>query len=311
MARAGNALRLTPSGRGEKFFLERYAQLGERVRPMAELVPSLRVNTNLISHEDFCKRMSAIGVSLEKIPWARDGYWITKSPFSPGAIAEYLLGYFYLQESAAQLPVQALDPKEGETVLDMAASPGGKATQISEWMKGKGTVIALERKPHRMHALKINLERMRTPNVIAYQMDAYRANTIGMQFDKILLDAPCSGNFITDSRWFEKRTVPDIERAAKIQLALLRAAVKSLKPGGVLVYSTCSLEPEEDEMNIDKILIEFPQIALEKIDLQIGDPGIDRPFGITINPSVRKCRRLWPNKTKTEGFFIAKLRKCM
>ncbi len=310
MARGGSGPKpLSAAGRGRTLFLQRYEALGEKVKPIT-LTPSLRHNPLRIPHEAFEKRMASLGVTLEKIPFARDGYWIKHSPFSLGAIAENLLGYYYLQEAAAQLPVQVLDPKPGETVLDMAASPGGKTTQIAQLMQNKGLIVALERKPHRLPALQINLERMGSMNAVAYCMDAYQAAQLPLKFDKILLDAPCSGNYVTDRDWFDKRTIPDIERSAKIQLALLSKAAKALKPGGTLVYSTCSLEPEENEANISALLEQDKTVYCEKIDLQIGDPGIDRPFGTQLDTAVRKCRRFWPHKTKTEGFFIAKLRKC-
>lgn len=305
MVRVGSAPR---TGRGRRFFLQRYAALGQRVKPVS-LTPSVRMNTLRTSSALFEKRMASLGVVLEKIPYTRHGYWVRKATFSLGAMAENLLGYFYMQEAAAQLPVQVLDPQQGETVLDMAAAPGGKATQIAQWMDNKGLVVALERKESRMPALKVNLERMGTENVVAYQMDSYHAKTLGMKFDKILLDAPCSGNFVADPYWFDKRTVPDIERSAKIQFGLLGAAVRALRKGGVLVYATCSLEPEENEMNIDRLLREFPQMSLEKIDVALGEPGVVAPFGNALHRSLRKCRRFWPHKTKTQGFFMAKLRK--
>jgi 16S rRNA C967 or C1407 C5-methylase (RsmB/RsmF family) len=117
-------------------------------------------------------------------------------------------------------------------------------------------------------------------------------------FDKVLLDAPCSGNFVTDSAWFEKRSIEGIRLMAKTQKELLRAAVRVLKPSGTLVYSTCSLEPEEDEDVIEWALDTFP-IKLVETGLNVGDSGItDR---------TKLCRRFWPEKTGTQGFFIAKM----
>ena len=289
---------------GKEFFLKRYRQLGYEYKP-ARPLPSLRVNTLRIKETVLVQRLGKLGVQLEKIPFTNQGYF-TKSKFSLGAIQEYLLGYYYLQGSASQLPVEVLEPKPGELVLDCCAAPGGKTTQIAQLMKNKGTIIALDMKLHRIPALKVNLERMHITNTIAYHLNANKAAQLGMQFDKILLDAPCSGNFASDPTWFEKRTIDGVRRSSEMQKSLLKNALSVLKKDGILVYSTCTLEPEENEMNIDWLLKNF-NVALEKVDT-IGIPGLTKVFGKKLNSEIAKCRRFWPDKT--EGFFIARIRKC-
>jgi len=292
--------------KGMNFFLDRYKNLGETVSRI-KLKPSLRVNTLKISEKVLKNRLEKLGVKLEKIPFTKNGYYYS-SRFSLGAITEYLLGYYYLQEAAAQLPVQVLDPRSDETVLDCCAAPGGKTTQIAQLMKNKGVLIALDKKKHRIVSLKTNLERCGVNNCIAYLMDANKVKSLDMQFDKILLDAPCSGNFITDPAWFKKRDIDGIRRAAEIQKSLIEKSLSVLKKGGILVYSTCSLEPEENELNMQWMLKRF-KVKIEKINIDIGSKGLTKVFDKRLDKSIANCKRFWPNKTSTEGFFIAKIKK--
>lgn len=289
------------------FFLDRYRCLGSVVKPVG-LKQSIRVNTLAMPEKAVVSRLESLGVELSKIPYTKFGYFIDKSRFSVGAIAESLLGYYFLQGSASQIPVEVLDPKPNELVLDCCASPGGKTSQLSQFMDNKGTIIVLEKQKHRLPALLNNLERMHCRNTIAFHMDALKAERLNLQFDKILLDAPCSGNFASEPNWFEMhRNFNTVSNRAGLQRDLLAAVLRVLKKDGVLVYSTCSLEPEEDELNMQWLLDNF-RVRLEKVDC-IGDPGITNVFGKKLNAQIANCRRLWPNKTNTEGFFIAKVRK--
>jgi NOL1/NOP2/sun family putative RNA methylase len=257
--------------------------------------------------KEIVARLEKLGIKLQKIPFTQYGY-IAESKFSLGAIQEYLFGYYYLQESAAQLPVQVLDPKPTDIILDCCAAPGGKTSQLAQAMKNQGVIVAYELKPHRLVSLLMNLERTGVENVVLFKGDAACAKLLETQFDKILLDAPCAGNFVSDKDWFEKRDIDGINRSSAIQKRLLKAAVEVLAPGGVLVYSTCSLEPEENELNMQWALENLP-VRLENVSLPIGDPGLTNIFGKKLSPDIAKCRRFWPHKTNTEGFFIAKLVK--
>lgn len=291
----------------KQFFQQRYEQLGGTIKEI-ELRKSIRVNTFKISHQEFQKRMQSIGVKLTKIPFIREGYY-AEAPFSLGAIAEYLLGYYYLQEAAAQLPAEILAPQQTDTVLDMCAAPGGKTTQLSQLMNNKGTIVATEYKEHRMTSLYGNLERMGTENVIVLKTNAVNLLRSKLRYDKILLDAPCSGNYVTDKTWFAKRTIDGIKKSQQIQQQLLKTAINLLKTNGILVYSTCSLEPEENELNIQWLLDNF-RLKLEKINSVIGDAGLTIVFGQKLRKDISLCKRFWPHKTSTGGFFIAKVRKC-
>jgi len=286
------------------FFLKRYRQLGEEILPV-KLKTAIRTNTLKISPEELKERLWHRGILIWKIPFITNGFFIERSRFSPSAAIEHLQGLFYIQEGASQIAVDILDAKPNESVLDMAASPGGKATQIAAQMQNTGCLVALDIK--KIEALCNNLERMGVENTIVYNMDALNASELKMEFDKILLDAPCSGNYVIDNKWFEKRDIDGINGNAERQKLLLKAAVSVLKKNGTLVYSTCSLEPEEDEMVVDWALKNLP-LNLEPVNC-IGSDGLVNVFGRQLNPEIRKTKKLWPQKTGTQGFFIAKFRK--
>lgn len=291
-------------------FLERYEQLGQNIVPEKIKIPqTIRINTLKIKPEILLKRLKRENVNLVKVPFLDFGYYVDSSDFSVGASVEHLMGYYYLQETAAQIPVQLLKPKKTDLVLDMSAAPGGKTTQLAQYMKNEGAIIALDNHNLRLTSLRNNIERLGVKNTILYQIDAQFVDDLNLKFDKILLDAPCSGNFCIDKDWFDKRNLDDLKPISRKQKQLLRSAIGVLKPNGELVYSTCSLEPEENELVVDWVLNNYPKMKLQKINLEIGDPGLTEIFGKKINNSIKNTRRFWPNKTKTQGFFIAKFKK--
>ena len=276
------------------FFLGRYKKLGGDVDESVIVPRALRINTLKISEEDLLKRLKNNNITLERIPYLKHGFKYTSS-FSLGSTPEYLQGLYYLQEAASQIPAEVLDPKETDLVLDMCAAPGSKTTQMAQLMNNKGTLIAVDSNVKRLESLNNNLERMGITNVTTFLMNAKDAPTLKMRFDKILLDAPCSGNYCIEENWFDKRDLAGIKINSDKQKALLDRAFELLHPGGILVYSTCSLEPEEDEQAVDYA----DALGFELIDtgLKIG------------SPVKGKAMKLWPHLTNTQGFFIAKFRK--
>ena len=289
-------------------FIKRYESLGYSCKRILEIRKSLRVNTLKMDEKVLVERLKKHNVKLEKISCCRHGYFY-EATFSLGATPEYLMGYYYLQEAASQLPIEVLQPRENDTVLDMAASPGSKTTQLAQWMNNKGIIVALDSDARRLLALRNNLARCGVCNVVTYKKDARFSTDLKMEFDKVLLDAPCSGNYCIEENFFQTKSIDGVRERARLQRELLKAGVRVLKKGGVIVYSTCSLEPEEDELNIDWLLAKYPEMKLEDTGLHLGDPGLIEVFDKKLNPEIRKCRRFWPEKTGTEGFFIAKLRK--
>jgi len=238
-----------------------------------------------------------------KIDYLRDGYVIEESPFSLGASFEYLLGYYNLQEAASQFPVEALGPKPGDAVLDMCAAPGIKTTQLAAHMENRGAIVAVDIDRSRLYALENSLERCGVESCVVYHSDVNELDFGEIRFDKVLLDAPCSGNYVIDGEWFEKRSLEDVERNAGRQRGLLGTAVGLLNEGGVLSYTTCSLEPEEDELNVQWLLDNF-DVELREIEGP-GSRGLTEVFGEKLDNDVGRSMRFWPDEMGTQGFFVA------
>ena len=275
------------------------------------LMPSLRCNTLRISEEDFVTLFTKKGFFFEKISGISYGYRVFKTPFPLGATNEYLLGFYFLQSEASMMPVQVLDPKPGEIILDLAAAPGAKTTQIAQLMKNKGVIIAIDINRRRIKSLRSNLSRCGVYNTLIIRMDGRQISDLGLQADKVLLDAPCTGEGLIprDPTRKTSRELKDILYVAELQKSLMDAALACLKPGGSLVYSTCAIAPEENEFVIDHAL-KNEDIHVKKMDFNRGSPAFtDVIFGETLHPSIKEARRLYPHKDGTEGFFICKLQK--
>lgn len=291
----------------ENELIKRYKKLGCNCKSIT-LKDSLRINTLKITEKELLERLKKLNIKLTKIPFTDTGYFYD-SKFSLASTTEYLQGYIYIQEAASQLPAQILNPDEKDLVLDMAASPGSKTTQLAAIMNNKGTIIAIDNDSRRLLSLRNNLERCGVKNTILYKKDARFITDFGIEFDKILLDAPCSGNYVIEENFFKTKNIYGILERARVQKELLKAAVKVLKKQGILVYSTCSLEPEENEMNIDWLIKKYPEMKIEEISINIAEPGLTNVFGKKLSAEIKKTKRFWPEKTGTEGFYIAKLRK--
>jgi NOL1/NOP2/sun family putative RNA methylase len=289
---------------GKEFFVSRYEKLGwkhENVEPKQ----AIRINAMNAKKPDIIKRLQSLGIEVEKIRFLENGYWINRSEFSVGATSEYLLGLYSIQEAAAQIPATLFTELKDKLVLDACAAPGGKTIELADLMQNTGAIIALDVKKKRLTALSNQLERCYVNNTIVYHMDARQVSTLKMRFDRILLDVPCSGNFAADKEWFNRRTIKDAEENAKLQKQILKEAVKVLKSDGELVYATCSLEPEEDELNIDWAIKNL-NLQVEKINCY-GEKAPTNIFGKQLDSSIVNCKRIWPGQT--QGFFVCKLKK--
>jgi NOL1/NOP2/sun family putative RNA methylase len=298
-------------------FIERYSKLTDfdefKKYSLTYARRSIRVNTLKISVEELKKRLEHDWM-LEQVPWCKEGFWIEhkgeEKRRDVGNLIEHSLGYIYIQEAVSMIPPIVLDPKPGEVIMDMAASPGSKTTQICAMMQNKGIVIANDITGDRLRPLGLNLQRCGISNVIVTLMKGQRVK--GQEFDKILLDAPCSG---TGTIRKSLKTIliwnpTMVSRLAKTQKHLIENAFSLLKKGGTLVYSTCSVEPEENEGVISHLLDKFTDAKVEEIHLNIKRSKPVLEFeGIKYNPEVSKCLRLWPQDNDTEGFFVAKIRK--
>jgi len=277
-------------------------------------------------------RCNTLKITPNKLKERFDSYkWKTVQPFKeyqeifiiketkPGEIGnskEHLLGYFYVQEISSMLPILILQPKPNETILDLCASPGSKTTQAAALMKNTGTIIANEVSLGRIGILNSNLERCGITNTIVTRKEGTALCSILLKktkfkFDKILVDAPCSGEgtLRKSPKTFEMWNPNMIKKIAKTQRRLASSALQLLKVGGSMIYSTCTLAPEEDEMIIDFLIKNF-DIEIETIKLPLKFRcGICTWEGEELSPEVKKCLRLYPQDNDTDGFFVTKIKK--
>ena len=233
-------------------------------------------------------------------------------PGELGNAVEHILGYYYIQEVCSMMSVIALDPKPGERVFDVCASPGSKTTQIASKMNNSGTLIANDIKLDRIRILAANLERCGVMNCVVTRNDGVglciRLAKQGFKFDKILLDAPCSGEGTLRSsvKTFLMWNPKVIKKLSREQKKLIANAIKCLKVGGSLVYSTCTHAPEENEEVVDFLLKNFP-VRLEKLHLPLHcRPGVTSWKNDTFNPELTKTCRIYPQDNNSEGFFVSK-----
>jgi NOL1/NOP2/sun family putative RNA methylase len=296
------------------FFIERYKKLNpdfdfEKALSIESFKNTLRVNTLKISEEELVKKLKQHKVKLKKIDFIDNAYTY-ESEFSLASTTEYALGYFYLQELASMLPSIILNPEKDDLILDMCSAPGSKTTHISQLMNNSGIIVALDENAGRLQALRSNLLRCGCKNVIVYKKDARFAFDFNKKFDKILLDAPCSGNFAIEPDFFEKKNLQGFLERSRLQKELLKSAHRCLKPEGILVYSTCSLEPEENELTVDWFLNKFEDIKLlsTNIDIPFASKGLTKVFDDKISDEIKNCIRIWPD-SGMQGFFIAKFKK--
>lgn len=289
---------------GKEFFINRYEKLGWKHKEVA-LKQAIRINYNNIKNKKLIDRLEGLGVHLEKIPFLQSGYWVQGSKVSVGATAEYLLGMYSIQEAAAQIPVSLFTHLKGKLVLDSTAAPGGKTVQMADTMQNTGVIAALDVDKRRLTSLSNHLERCNISNTVVYLLDARLATNLNVKFDRILVDVPCSGNFASDSYWFRNRSMKDIEHNSALQKQILAKAVDCLAEDGELIYSTCSLEPEEDELNMDWAVKNL-QLRIEEINC-CGEKGLTEVFGKKLDTTVARSKRLWPGAT--QGFFVCKLKR--
>ena len=286
-----------------------YMDASDRPRPVV-----IRTNTLKVSRKDLMEALVKRGVAVEEVEWSKVAIKVTDSSVPIGATPEYLAGYYMLQSAASMCPVMALDPQPGERILDMSSAPGGKTSYISQLMKNSGTVVANDLKPQRQKATVANLHRMGVKNSIVCCYDGRKLPAIMKGFDRVLLDAPCSGLGVISKDQTVKlqRTVKDIQRSAHLQKELLCAAVDAVDPkspsGGIIVYSTCSVSVEENEQVIQYILSKR-HVVLVDTGLQVGKPGYTRHKERRFHPSLALTRRFYPHVHNMDGFYVAKLKK--
>ncbi|MCJ8008325.1 RsmF rRNA methyltransferase first C-terminal domain-containing protein [Lederbergia wuyishanensis] len=268
----------------------------------------LRVNTLKISIDDFLEKSP---FKLEKIPWVKEGFFYQDEE-RPGKHPYHEAGLYYIQEPSAMAVGEMVDAKPGEKVLDLCAAPGGKTTHIASKMNQEGFLLANEIHPARAKILSQNIERMGIKNaVVTNETPARLAERFPDYFDRILVDAPCSGEgmFRKDQDACDEWSLENVALCASRQGDILANAANMLKPGGRLVYSTCTFSPEENEGVISHFLKNDSRFKLERIEAYEGF-GKGREDWIPDAASdIDKTLRLWPHKLQGEGHYIAVLTK--
>lgn len=283
----------------------------EFVEKMSSPIPiTLRINP-LSAQADRLRQVCNFNGS--GVPWSQDVFLLDGNKDRIGTTFEHLLGGFYIQAKAATLAVSVLDPRPGEQVLDLAAAPGGKSTQIAGTMENKGVLLANEPNSRRMSSLIGNLERCGVYNCVVTQTSGAKlARYFHNHFDRVLLDAPCSGDGILrkNQHVLSYWSTADAVYKSQQQIGLARAAFHMLRPGGTMVYSTCSLSTEENE-DVLLALSNTYQSCIEIIPVDQSVVGPPLPASVAANypDSFRGAARVWPHHHDTEGAFVARIRK--
>ncbi len=277
------------------------------------LTPCVRANTTRLSRGDLAALLRADGLDPRPLPWHPDALEV-HGDFRPGRHWGAITGLYQIQEAASLLPAQLLDPRPGERVLDLCAAPGNKTVQMAEALGNRGTVVANDANRGRLGALAQAVKRLGIVNVTQTARDGQGMPWAAGRFDKVLVDAPCSceGTFRKTATAAEETTPAFRERLVRKQLRLLRRGMALTRPGGCVVYSTCTFAPEENEGVVAAALaasgddFELLPARLEDIHLEPGLTGWD---GTGYGAAMAQCGRLWPHHNDTGGFFVAVLRR--
>jgi 25S rRNA (cytosine2870-C5)-methyltransferase len=288
-----------------------FFEANETPRPIV-----IRTNTLRTHRRGLAQALINRGVNLEPVgKWSKVGLQIFETSVPLGATPEYLAGHYILQAASSFLPVMALAPQENERILDMAAAPGGKTTHIAALMRNTGVVFANDANKARAKGLIGNIHRMGVKNSIVSNYDATQFPKVMGGFDRVLIDAPCSGTGVIakDPSVKTNKTEKDFMRMPEMQKKLLLAAIDSVnhqsKTGGYIVYSTCSVTVEENEQVVEYALTKRPNVKLVSTGLIFGKEGFTRHMGKIFHPSMKETRRYYPHAFNMDGFFVAKFKK--
>ena len=277
-------------------------------RPLPSVV---RVNEMAASPARVREAFDEAGVAYEPVAW-HDGL-LRLPDGNPGGNWPYVHGWTHGQEEVSVLPGLALDPRPGERVWDACAAPGSKTTQIADAMDDEGTLVANDNNLGRLSALRHNAERLGITNAIVTNQDARNFSTKPLafdEFDRALVDAPCSceGTCRKNPDVVDQWTLDHVHAVAGIQKGVLARAVQATRPGGTVVYSTCTFAPEENEAVLDHVIAN-EECEIVEFDLPLdAAPGVTEWEGETFDESVTRAHRVYPHHNDTGGFFCAKLR---
>ncbi|KAF8654219.1 hypothetical protein AX16_003743 [Volvariella volvacea WC 439] len=276
---------------------------------------TIRTNTLRTRRKDLAQALINRGVNLEPIgKWTNVGLQVFESSVPIGATPEYLAGHYMLQAASSFLPVIALSPQPNERILDMASAPGGKTTHIAALLQNTGVVFANDATKARTKSLTANVHRLGCKNVVVCSYDGREFPKVMGGFDRVLLDAPCSGTGVIskDSGVKINKSERDFTLLSHLQKQLILCAIDSVSPdsksGGYVVYSTCSVTVDENEAVVDYALRKRPNVKLVDTGLEFGREGFTKYRGKIFNPSVSLTRRFYPHVHNMDGFFVAKFK---
>lgn len=302
------------------YMVSRYLEILKDFREVEEMLrafekrlrPVVRCNTlKLPNCQELTERLARLGFLLRNIEWCSEAYEVVKEPEKPslGSTHEYLTGLYYLYRGKASLiPPITLEPTKEDDVVDLAAAPGGKTTHMAQIMRNEGLIVALEPNKERIKILRNNVERLGVKNTVLIKLDGREVSKVFKNtFTKALLDAPCTGEGIImiDPARKTKTSLEDLVRHHEKQKELLRNALDSLKSGGRILYTTCSIAPEENELVLSEVLKERDDVDVVSLEapVRLAPPVMDY-YGIHVDDRVRRCGRTYPHIHEMEGFFI-------
>lgn len=273
-----------------------------------EKASGLRFNPLKIDRNTF---LDIVPFALSPVPFCPTGFYYDAHE-QPGKHPYHAAGLYYIQEPSAMFVAETLQPNPGEKVLDLCAAPGGKTTQLAAMMKNSGFLLANEIHPKRVKALSENIERLGITNtLVTNETPEKLASRFEGFFDKILVDAPCSGEgmFRKDDEAIRYWSEEHVQQCARQQQHILECAYRMLKEGGILVYSTCTFSPEENEQTIEAFLQKHDDIVLVPIEKAAGIQSGKREWTNTGLETIERTARLWPHHLQGEGHFVAKMKK--
>ena len=288
-----------------------FFEANESARPVV-----IRTNTIRTHRRELAQSLINRGVTLEPVgKWSKVGLQVFESQVPLGATPEYLAGQYIIMAASSFLPVMALAPQEHERILDMAAAPGGKTTYIAALMKNTGSIFANDSNKDRSKALIGNIHRLGVKNTIVCNHDAKEFPKVIGGFDRVLLDAPCSGTGVIakDPSVKTNKTEKDFMQLPHLQKQLLLCAIDSVdhtsKTGGYVIYSTCSVSIEENEQVVQYALTKRPNVKLVETGLAFGVDGFVSYMGKQFDPKMKMTKRFYPHTYNVDGFFVSKFKK--